>query len=177
MEPPSRSPRFSFSNQTSRRIPSGLIRSGALACLRRHFSVASDELRVTSWGRPSRCLDIEFVFVDDETIRTLNREHRGKDEATDVLTFEAPDFPGAPLGEIVIAVPFAERQALLRKVSLRTELAYLAIHGVLHLCGFDDIEEADRRRMMAEMASVGEEIGLEPDREWTSIALGEPAWT
>lgn len=131
----------------------------------------------TSPTRRGKSLDIEFVFVEDETIRTLNREHRGKDEATDVLTFEAPDFPGAPLGEIVIAVPFAETQALLRKVSLRTELAYLAIHGVLHLCGFDDIEEADRRRMMAEMASVGEEIGLEPDREWTSIALGEPAWT
>ncbi len=134
------------------------------------------ELTVIPPTRRGKSLDIEFVFVDDETIRTLNREHRGKDEVTDVLTFEAPDFPGAPLGEIVIAIPFAERQASLRSVSLRTELAYLAIHGVLHLCGFDDVNEDDRRRMMAEMASVGEDIGLEPDREWTSIALGGPAW-
>ena len=163
MEPPSRSPRFSFSNQTSRRIPSGLIRSAALECLARHPS-------------PSRSRGIEFAFVDDETIRDLNRTHRGVDEATDVLTFEAPPFPNAPLGEIVIGVPFAERQALLRKVSLRTELVYLAIHGVLHLCGFDDQTDGDRRKMMAEMSVIGERIGLPPDREWSSIAK-EPAWT
>lgn len=139
-----------------------MIRAGALACLDRFAT---------------RRGDIEFAFVDDEAIRNLNRDHRGVDEATDVLTFEAPEFPGAPLGEIVISVPYAERQAAIRGVGPRTELAYLAIHGVLHLCGFDDIEERDRAKMMATMAEIGESIGLPPDREWTSIAKGEPAWT
>lgn len=154
MEPPSRSPRFAFSNETTHRIPVSLIRAAASACL----------------GAHGKSGDIEFAFVDDERIRALNREHRGIDEATDVLTFSAPDFPGAPLGEVVISVPYARRQSQLRRVSLRTELAYLAIHGVLHLCGFEDENAADRHRMLQEMARIGTTVGLPEDREWSSIA-------
>lgn len=154
MEPPSSSPRFSFSNETPHRLPVSLIRTGASACLAKH----------------NRHGDIEFVFVDDEHMQALNRDHRQVDASTDVLTFAAPDFPHAPLGEVVICIPFAQRQAAIRRVSLRTELTYLAIHGVLHLCGFDDENETDRAAMMAEMAVIGESIGLPKDAEWTSIA-------
>lgn len=159
MEPPSRSPRFFFHNETPRRLPVSLLRAAASACLARHGKAG----------------DIEFVFVSDDRIQALNRDHRKIDEATDVLTFPAPGFPGAPLGEVVISVDYAERQASQRKVSLRTELAYLAIHGVLHLCGFEDEKEADRKRMMSEMAEIGEEVGLPRDNKWSSIAHGVAA--
>jgi len=135
-------------------MPVSLIRFAASACLQKH----------------SRHGDIEFVFVEDDRMQALNREHRAVDASTDVLTFAAPQFPHAPLGEVVISVPYARRQALIRRVSLRTELTYLAIHGVLHLCGFDDENELDRAQMMAEMALIGEQIGLPREVEWTSVA-------
>lgn len=91
------------------------------------------------------------------------------DEATDVLSFPAGDFPGAPLGDIAIGVPFAERQASLRQVPLQTELCYLAIHGALHLLGFDDEEAEAREKMQEEMHLAGIDAGLPPDPEWSSI--------
>jgi len=116
----------------------------------------------------SGCLEV--VIVGDDRMRELNAAYRGLSETTDVLTFPAPRFPNAPLGEIVICLPFAERQAALRRVSLRTEMSYLAMHGALHLCGFEDEDEPSRQRMMREMARIGELVGLPRDEEWTSIA-------
>ncbi len=158
MEPPSSSPRFTFTNETSHRLPVSLIRSAASVCLAEH----------------KRDGDIEFVFVDDDRMQSLNRDHRAVDSSTDVLTFAAPQFPHAPLGEVVICIPFAKRQADIRRVTLRTELTYLAIHGVLHLCGFDDENETDRAQMMAEMARIGTLVGLPPEAEWTSVAKADP---
>jgi probable rRNA maturation factor len=154
MEPPSSSPRISFFNETTRRLPVGAMRSAVVRAFAEH-------------GRDG---DVEILVVDDERIRHLNQQHRAVDESTDVLTFPAPAFPNAPLGEIVICLPYAERQAALRGVSLRTELSYLAMHGALHLCGFEDEDEPSRQRMMREMARIGELVGLPRDEGWTSIA-------
>ena len=107
--------------------------------------------------------------MDDTEIQRLNRELRGLDEATDVLTFPAPEFPGAPLGEIAISVEYAAQQAAVRNISLEDELAYLGIHGALHLLGFDDEEEEPRRRMHAEMHRLGLELGLPEQPEWNSV--------
>ena len=115
-----------------------------------------------------------MLLTDDAHIRDLNRQFRGVDESTDVLTFpSAPD--GTYLGDIAISVPYAERQALARRVSLTQELAYLAIHGALHLAGFDDEEDADREKMVAEMNEVAKAAGLKPDEQWWSILHGEAA--
>lgn len=112
---------------------------------------------------------VSVLLTDDEPIRTLNREHRGIDEPTDVLTFPGGDFPGAPLGDIAISAPMARAQARARGIPWEVELAYLAIHAGLHLAGFDDETEADLRRMQAEMASMAQICGLPVDPEWVSL--------
>lgn len=120
----------------------------------------------------SRVHDVEVALVDDAEIRRLNREMRGVDEATDVLSFEAPKFPGSPLGEIAISVEYAERQAKERGISLEHELAYLGMHGALHLLGHDDEEPEARAKMLAEMHRLGVELGFPEQPEWTSVLQG-----
>ncbi len=92
--------------------------------------------------------EVSVVFVTDTRIRTLNRAYRGEDTATDVLSFPAhpshrPLF-GA-LGDIVIAVGVAARQAKAAGHSFGTEARVLALHGLLHLMGYD--HETDKGRM------------------------------
>lgn len=93
---------------------------------------------------PSRARgDVTVALVPDARIRALNRRYRRKDAPTDVLSFPA-DEPGT-LGDIVIAAGIARRQAREAGHSLRTELRVLALHGLLHLLGYD--HEHDDGRM------------------------------
>jgi probable rRNA maturation factor len=81
------------------------------------------------------------ALVSSARMRTLNRRYRGRDYATDVLSFPAPAPGGSDplqnLGDIVIALGVAERQARERGHSALTELKVLALHGLLHLLGYD----------------------------------------
>lgn len=95
--------------------------------------------------------EITLAFVGSAAMRTLNRRFRKKDRPTDVLSFplgkQGPDGRHY-LGDIVIAVPVAFRQAREKGHSLRRELELLAVHGFLHLLGFDHgtgIEEEEAR--------------------------------
>jgi probable rRNA maturation factor len=95
--------------------------------------------------------EISLAFVGEQAIRTLNRKFMKKDKPTDVLSFplgeKGPDGKFY-LGDIVIAVPVAVRQAREKGHSLDRELRLLAIHGYLHLLGFDHfagIEEEERK--------------------------------
>jgi len=102
---------------------------------------------------------------DDASIRKLNKAYRGLDEATDVLSFEN-DFidleTGARfIGDIVISIEKAQAQAAERGFSLQEELEMLLVHAVLHLNGYDHLEEAD----LEEMANLQDEI---------LIAIGNP---
>ncbi|MEQ1822984.1 MAG: rRNA maturation RNase YbeY [Fimbriimonadaceae bacterium] len=152
MEPPSLQSRLTFSNSTAVRVPRNVISRAYDQCVPAPYEVA-------------------IKLVSDNEIRDLNRQYRGVDESTDVLTFPVQSIPGSNLiGDIAICVDFAARQAQLRGVSLRTELAYLAIHGFLHLRGFDDHTDKERSAMMQEMARIGQLVGLPEDREWVSIA-------
>ncbi|HOG58417.1 MAG TPA: rRNA maturation RNase YbeY [Anaerolineaceae bacterium] len=95
---------------------------------------------------------------DDASIRKLNKAYRGLDEATDVLSFEN-DFidleTGARfIGDIVISIEKAQAQAAERGFSLQEELEMLLVHAVLHLNGYDHMEEAD----LEEMGSLQDEI-------------------
>ena len=95
-------------------------------------------------GRADSSLTV--AFVRDRRIRELNRDFRGKDRATDVLSFPAGDGFGADfLGDIVISTDAAARQAKEAGHSLDREVDELVIHGVLHLCGYD--HETDRGEM------------------------------
>jgi probable rRNA maturation factor len=110
----------------------------------------------------SEVCEIHLVLTDDARIRVLNREHRHKDKATDVLSF--PQFhpkeisgrskrkiaaPGPYLGDLVISTETTLRQAKEFGVTKRAELTRLVVHGVLHLCGYDHekVPAAEAQRM------------------------------
>jgi probable rRNA maturation factor len=99
-------------------------------------------------------LGVSITYVDDRGMRKLNREHRGKNATTDVLSF--PTEPGEGefphLGDIVISLPVAEKMAKKLGVSRRREVETLIIHGFLHLCGYD--HEKDEGEMMALQAEL-----------------------
>jgi probable rRNA maturation factor len=91
---------------------------------------------------------VSVALVDDGRITDLNRAHRDRDGATDVLAYEADDGDSAYLGDVVISVETAARQAEEAGRPVAHEVAWLAAHGVLHLIGFDDGCEPDRIRMI-----------------------------
>jgi probable rRNA maturation factor len=88
--------------------------------------------------------DVSVALVSDRRMRALNRQFRGKDKATDVLSFpsEKPF-----LGDVVIATGVATKQAREAGHSLTTEVRVLALHGLLHLLGYDHEAKNDRGRM------------------------------
>src|SRR6201996_1076345 len=78
--------------------------------------------------------DVDVLLADDKTLRRLNREFRGKDKATDVLSFPAmEDLAGEFAGDLAISLDTAARQARERGHSLRDEVRVLLLHGLLHL--------------------------------------------
>ena len=95
--------------------------------------------------------ELSVVLVDDRGIQALNREHRGKDQPTDVLAFPLGRPPTADLprllGDIVISLPTAARQARSRKRPLLPEARFLLAHGLLHLLGYDHATKLQKQRM------------------------------
>lgn len=99
--------------------------------------------------------ELSIALVDDSEMCELNTEWRGKRRATDVLAFplregEGADRCGRLLGDVVIGVETARRQARARHRALDDELTRLLVHGVLHLLGFDHGRETEARVMRAE---------------------------
>ena len=95
--------------------------------------------------------ELSVLLVDDARIQRLNRLHREKDRPTDVLAFPLDEAPveGVPrlLGDIVISLETALRQARSRKRTLFPEVRFLLAHGLLHLLGFDHGDPVEKRRM------------------------------
>lgn len=99
--------------------------------------------------------ELSIAFVGDAEIRELNRSYRSQDRPTDVLSFslvegECADFSSGLLGDVVISIETARRQARSRHRSLNDEVTRLLIHGVLHLLGHDHEEREEWRDMRAE---------------------------
>lgn len=89
--------------------------------------------------------EISLAFVDNATIHTLNKRYLNHDEPTDVLSFPLSDARAKHLsGELVIGAEVALAQATERGHDVQAELALYVIHGLLHLCGHDDIEDDKR---------------------------------
>jgi probable rRNA maturation factor len=111
--------------------------------------------------------DLGLSFVGDRRMRGLNHRFRGKDRSTDVLAFASREArtPASPvstqlLGDIVISVPTALRQAKEGHRSLEEEIVALLIHGALHLCGYDhERGHAESRRMRREERTVRLALG------------------
>ena len=115
--------------------------------------------------------EISVTFTDDEGIRRLNAQFRGIDRATDVLSFPLTDFEGGEeppvdgdeitLGDIVVSLERAEAQAEEYGHGFEREVAFLCVHSMLHLLGYDHVDneaaEADMRRRQTEIL---ERMGL-----------------
>ncbi len=102
-------------------------------------------------GREGCALDVEVVFVDYDGIRAVNREFLGRRGVTDVIAFPLSDGVVAPgvslLGEVVVCVEKAIAEARRRRLPIEREVLLYAVHGVLHLLGYDDHAAGDIRRM------------------------------
>ncbi|MDO8674091.1 MAG: rRNA maturation RNase YbeY, partial [Dehalococcoidia bacterium] len=130
--------------------------------------------QVLSAGDVAAGAEVSLVVTGDEEVRELNRTYRGFDEPTDVLSFamseeaegqagEAPiPFVLPPdlcqMGDVVISYESAERQARERGVAVKSELALLIVHGVLHLLSYDHAEQAEERVMRAKEQAVLSQI-------------------
>ncbi|MCS7234609.1 MAG: rRNA maturation RNase YbeY [Armatimonadota bacterium] len=93
-------------------------------------------------------VEVSVLLADDATVRSLNRTYRGEERTTDVLAFPQ-NGQGGMLGDVVISVEQAARQARRARHSLAREVALLAIHGTLHLLGYEDHTPPGRRAMWA----------------------------
>jgi len=102
-------------------------------------------------GRPA---ELSIVFADDATVQRLNREYRGKDAPTNVLSFalteaDEPDFPGAPLmlGDVILAYETVLAEAARDGKAAVDHTRHLVVHGILHLLGHDHLTDAEAEAM------------------------------
>ena len=120
---------------------------------------------------PSQAYELGLRLTDDTEIQTLNSQYRHQDKPTDVLAFAAleVDSPQSDemleseplyLGDIVISIDTAQRQAFEQGHPLQTELAWLAAHGLLHLLGWDHPDEDSLNEMLKRQATLLETIGV-----------------
>jgi probable rRNA maturation factor len=111
----------------------------------------------TTLERIARQGEITIVCVDEKTITAINDQYRGKNKPTDVISFGyTDDDPDAPivLGDIFLCIPILQKQAQEAGISKREECLRMLIHGVLHICGYDHMNQDDAIRMF----TVQEEI-------------------
>ncbi len=109
---------------------------------------------------------VTILLTDDLQLQELNLAYRGINKPTDVLSFPVGDvMPGMEddlqLGDIAISVPYAERQAYEGQHSLKSELQLLAVHGTLHLLGYDHMEPEEKLNMWGVQASILAQVGAE----------------
>lgn len=113
--------------------------------------------------------EVSVSIVDDQTIHRLNREFRQVDRPTDVLSFpqwEPGEEPSViagepiPLGDVVISFARAQEQAVNYGHSLEREMAFLAVHGFLHLLGYDHQNEEEEKRMFSRQEAILAQVGL-----------------
>lgn len=103
--------------------------------------------------------ELSILLCDDPTIHALNRDFRHKDKPTDVLAFamregEGGDLAGGILGDVVISLDTARRQAAERGHAIASEITFLLAHGLLHLVGYDHRNDAEERVMNAETSKL-----------------------
>ena len=112
--------------------------------------------------------EVSILFTDEKGIQEINRDHRNKDVVTDVLSFpqyealkdeeEVPEF--IYYGDVVICVAQAERQAIEFGHSLEREFFYLTVHSILHLLGYDHIDEEDKKEMRQREKHILKVLGI-----------------
>ncbi len=134
----------------------------SVANRQRKIGISSEYVRLVASsvleGESARFDEVSIAFVSDRTMRRINKTFAGLDETTDTLAFELGPEPvkegtkqkataGKSVGEVVVCIDRAIAQSQRYRVSLEKEVARLLIHGLLHLCGYDDSTKARRARM------------------------------
>ncbi|MBY0220948.1 rRNA maturation RNase YbeY [Mammaliicoccus sciuri] len=117
--------------------------------------------------------ELSITFMDDDAIQAVNAEFRGKDKPTDVISFALEELSEGEvaivhegdmpvvLGDIIISIETAQRQAVEYNHTFQRELGFLALHGFLHLLGYDHIEEDDEKEMFGRQTEILTSFGLE----------------
>ena len=146
-----------LANDTNEDLDLELIREKALKTI-------EEVLKVENFNENA---EVSLSIVDKDTIHKLNKDYRNVDRKTDVLSFpmdeEAFDNEGNPiflLGDIVICLDVARKQADEFGHSLEREMMYLICHSTLHLLGYDHIEEDDKVKMRAKEKEVMKNLGV-----------------
>jgi probable rRNA maturation factor len=150
-------------------------KSELISCFRQSMVEASWEEWFEQWARSlssdlpqAEIYELSLRFTTDKDIQELNDRYRQQNLPTDVLAFAAleVDYPKPPdcvtlyLGDILISVETADRQAQAQNHSLLAELAWLATHGFLHLLGWDHPDEASLGNMLEQQQVLLAEIGI-----------------
>ena len=131
-----------------------------------HFAAEKEEIEENS--------EVSVTFVTNERIQEINRDYRNKDQPTDVISFaleelgeDEVEIVGGEiprvLGDIIISVDRAKEQAEDYNHSFSRELGFLALHGFLHLLGYDHIEQEEEREMFQRQKDILDQYGLKRD--------------
>jgi probable rRNA maturation factor len=107
---------------------------------------------------------LTVVITDDQQIQELNRQFRGVDSPTDVLSFPAgfsdPESDTTYLGDVIISYPRAATQATQGRYSVKDEILLLVIHGTLHLLGYDHVVPEEKTKMWAVQGAILNQLGI-----------------
>lgn len=126
-------------------------------------SVIEEAARKTlEWERKSQ-VEVSIALVNDDRMRRLNKRYRSVNETTDVLAFAMSEVNTVGcnlelLGDVVISLPQALKQAKKFKVSFDKEIARLVIHGILHLLGYDDQSAPQKKKMEERQEAILREL-------------------
>ena len=110
-------------------------------------------------------VEFDIIFVDNDKIHEINKNYRGVDRPTDVISFALEDnktieLDHRLLGDIYISIDKAHEQALEYGHSFKRELSFLSIHGLLHLLGYDHMKEEDEKVMFKKQDDILNEFGI-----------------
>lgn len=119
--------------------------------------------------------EVSVTFVTNEMIRDINREYRGKDQPTDVISFAMEEMGEGEtaiigsqeprmLGDIIISLDRTKEQAADFGHSFERELGFLAVHGFLHLLGYDHMTEEDEKKMFSRQEEILVSLGITRDK-------------
>jgi len=145
-----------------------LIRSPRWKKLRNAAGIVRKAVRTAAIAASTPRAELAIVLTDDSAIKTLNRDWRGQDKPTNVLSFPAARAPApgkrdaVALGDIVIAYQTTAREARTERKPLADHLAHLAVHGFLHLVGYDHETTRDAKAMETLEVEILDVLGV-PD--------------
>jgi len=105
--------------------------------------------------------NMQVIFVTQDAIHELNKTYRQMDKPTDVLSFINDDLEDNSLGDVFISIEQAKKQAMDYGHSFEREIGFLAVHGYLHLKGFDHHTEAEEKLMVLEQEKILKQASLE----------------